>query len=105
GFLGFDRPGLLAMANSGPQTNGSQFFITTTETTWLDGAHTIFGEVLEGDATNIMLRDPQTGGDATILEAVVIIRDPELVDSDVAETELATAETFETAFEQSFTAD
>ena len=48
--LRFDRPGLLAMANAGPGTNGSQFFITHVPTPWLNGNHTIFGAVTNGQA-------------------------------------------------------
>jgi cyclophilin family peptidyl-prolyl cis-trans isomerase len=60
--LTFDSPGLLAMANAGANTNGSQFFITFVETPWLDGKHTIFGKVTEGMDVllSTSLRDPQT---------------------------------------------
>lgn len=60
--LVFDRPGLLAMANSGPATNGSQFFITFAPTDWLNNLHTIFGEVIEGAEVldKLTRRDPNT---------------------------------------------
>lgn len=56
----FDRPGLLAMANSGPSTNGSQFFITTVETPWLNMKHTIFGEVVKGKEIVKKLEEVET---------------------------------------------
>jgi peptidyl-prolyl cis-trans isomerase A (cyclophilin A) len=62
--LGFNKPGLLAMANRGPATNGSQFFITTAATDWLTGRHTIFGEVVEGyDVVEKISKTPRDGGD------------------------------------------
>jgi peptidyl-prolyl cis-trans isomerase A (cyclophilin A) len=73
----FDRPGLLAMANAGPGTNGCQFFVTTAPTEWLTGKHTIFGEVTEGyDVVEAISRVP-TGaqdrpGTDVVLERVDI---------------------------------
>ena len=103
GFLTFDRPGLLAMANAGPGTNGSQFFITTAPTAHLNYKHTIFGDVLDGQdiVEAIRERDPQTASDAAeALETVLIISDHATVDnSDVVELEPATPEEVVAAFE------
>lgn len=82
GSLRFDGPGKLAMANSGPSTNGSQFFITTVPTPHLNDAHTIFGQVIDGQANveAIRLRDPATDSTpGTLLKTVVVVTDPTLV--------------------------
>ncbi|HUZ52662.1 MAG TPA: peptidylprolyl isomerase [Streptosporangiaceae bacterium] len=78
--LTFSRPYLLAMANAGPGTNGSQFFITTAPTPWLTGKHTIFGEVVSGSEVVDAISKVQTGRndrpvDDVVLESVVIERD------------------------------
>jgi peptidyl-prolyl cis-trans isomerase A (cyclophilin A) len=68
----FDRPGLLAMANAGPGTNGSQFFVTVTPTAWLTGKHTIFGEVTEGyDVVEAISKVPTGGQDRPATDVVI----------------------------------
>jgi len=57
----FDKPGLLAMANAGPNTNGSQFFITCAKTPWLNMKHTIFGEVVSGFDVLQKIENVETG--------------------------------------------
>jgi peptidyl-prolyl cis-trans isomerase A (cyclophilin A) len=70
--LAFDRPYLLAMANAGPGTNGSQFFITTTPTPWLNGKHTIFGEVIEGADVVDLISRVKTGSQDRPAEDVTV---------------------------------
>lgn len=69
----FDKPGLLAMANSGPNTNGSQFFVTVVPTHWLSNRHTIFGEVVEGyDIVDAISKVAVTPGNNVPLTPVTI---------------------------------
>lgn len=72
--LSFDRPYLLAMANAGPGTNGSQFFITTIPTDWLNRKHTIFGEVLDEESRKVVdaIDKVPTGRGDQPIEPVVI---------------------------------
>ncbi|THA25453.1 peptidylprolyl isomerase [Streptomyces sp. RKND-216] len=80
--LSFDRPYLLAMANAGPGTNGSQFFVTVAPTAWLTGKHTIFGEVADEagkkvvDAIGSTQTNPRTDRPVqdVVIESVVIER-------------------------------
>jgi peptidyl-prolyl cis-trans isomerase A (cyclophilin A) len=70
--LGHDKPGVLSMANAGPGTNGSQFFITEIATPWLDGKHSVFGEVVEG--FDLVPQIAQAGNGNTQLNEIVVFR-------------------------------
>jgi peptidyl-prolyl cis-trans isomerase A (cyclophilin A) len=70
--LRFDKPYLLAMANAGPGTNGSQFFITVAATPWLNGKHTIFGEVIEGADVVDAISRLKTGSQDRPAEDVIV---------------------------------
>jgi peptidylprolyl isomerase len=70
-----NRPGLLSMANKGPDTNGSQFFITTEITSWLDGKHTVFGEVADEESMKIVLMMEKCGSEKGDVLSKIVIED------------------------------
>lgn len=71
--ISFNKPYLLAMANAGPDTNGSQFFITFKETPWLNGHHVVFGEVIEGLEVVKMLENIGTSSGKPTKEAIITL--------------------------------
>src|SRR4051794_4200263 len=77
-----DRPFLLSMANAGPATNGSQFFITTVKTPHLDGRHVVFGRVLKGQALVRLIENQKTGTNDVPLKPVVVADCGELADGE-----------------------
>ncbi|MGW4383854.1 peptidylprolyl isomerase [Kitasatospora sp. NPDC004531] len=71
--LKHDRPGLLSMANAGRNTNGSQFFITTIVTDWLDGKHVVFGEVADEDSMALVKKIESLGSQSGKTKAKITI--------------------------------
>ncbi|MCM2415164.1 MULTISPECIES: peptidylprolyl isomerase [unclassified Streptomyces] len=73
--LAHTKPGLLSMANSGPNSNGSQFFITTIVTSWLDGKHVVFGEVADQQSLDLVKKIEGLGSQSGRTSAKVTIAD------------------------------
>nr|AEE02047.1 cyclophilin cytosolic form [Beauveria bassiana] len=76
--LKHDKPGLLSMANAGPNTNGSQFFVTTVVTSWLNGRHVVFGEVADQQSLDVVKALEATGSGSG---AIKFQKRPTIIDS------------------------
>jgi cyclophilin family peptidyl-prolyl cis-trans isomerase len=102
GFLNFNQAGVLAMANAGQDTNGSQFFITTAAAPHLGYNYSIFGGVLEGDPRALRLRDPELDSNpGSRLDTVLIITDPASVQTTFSPPEAPTGEDIQAALNAS----
>merc|ERR1712070_612382 len=73
-------PGILSMANAGPNTNGSQFFITTMKTSWLDGRHVVFGKVLDDASLEVVTAIEAVGSQSGKTSKTVVIVDSGIVE-------------------------
>ncbi|MFF2962788.1 peptidylprolyl isomerase [Streptomyces sp. NPDC057963] len=73
--LSHTKPGLLSMANSGPNSNGSQFFVTTIVTSWLDGKHVVFGEVADQESMDLVKKIEALGSQSGRTSAKITIAD------------------------------
>jgi cyclophilin family peptidyl-prolyl cis-trans isomerase len=72
-YIAHSKPGLLSMANSGPNTNGSQFFLTLEKTHWLDRKHIVFGQVIEG--MDVIKKVEQVGSQSGNTTSKVVVAD------------------------------
>jgi cyclophilin family peptidyl-prolyl cis-trans isomerase len=99
-WLPHTHPGLLSMANSGPDTNGSQFFVTYKSTPWLDGKHTVYGRVIHGMDICRKVEKVKAGANDKPLLPVVIVDCGELTGEDKLTPE--TADYLESFFNDKF---